>query len=164
MREVIEMSLNPKDLDFGIRKLLWLKKTLQARMDDVGEELVRRGVLIAKQKVADMDAVYTGQLMASIDGWYDRNTHTGAISTNGVPYAAYVEYGTGIVGAMSYHPKADDWDYDLKHHGYEGWYYLNDRDGRVHWTAGFKSRPFMYETAEELQDMAPKVAKEILKR
>lgn len=58
-------------------------------------------------------------------------------------HACYVEFGTGIVGADSPHPKP--WAYDINGHGEDGWQYLGD-DGRLHWTMGSESRPFMYNT------------------
>lgn len=60
-------------------------------------------------------------------------------------YAEYVEYGTGIVGSNNPHPKPINWQYDVNAHGDEGWKYIGD-DGKLHWTKGMPSRPFMYDT------------------
>ncbi len=59
------------------------------------------------------------------------------------PHAEYVEYGTGIEGANSPHPKPEGWQYDINDHGEAGWIYKG-KDGKRHWTAGTESRPFMY--------------------
>lgn len=61
----------------------------------------------------------------------------------------YVEFGTGIVGAMNIsHPKLpDDWTYDEMGHGESGWFYF--KDGRIRWTMGQKSRPFFYKSIKE---------------
>lgn len=74
-------------------------------------------------------------------------------------YAMFVEYGTGIVGEHSPHPKPDrhNWIYDINSHGDEGWWYpstssdpnptkYQSENGWWAWTAGMSSRPFMYTT------------------
>lgn len=72
-------------------------------------------------------------------------------SSNGIKlvassdHADYVEFGTGIVGALSPHPKPDGWTYDTNGHGSAGWFYY-DAAHKLHWTAGVPSRPFMYES------------------
>uniref|UniRef100_UPI0022E27273 hypothetical protein n=1 Tax=[Eubacterium] hominis TaxID=2764325 RepID=UPI0022E27273 len=39
------------------------------------------------------------------------------------PYSAFVEYGTGIVGAGT-HPDSGDYQYDENGHGDSGWFFL----------------------------------------
>lgn len=67
----------------------------------------------------------------------------GIIVTVASEYAMYVEYGTGIVGSENPHPHP--WEYDINAYGEDGWIYKGD-DGKLHWTAGQPSRPFMYNT------------------
>lgn len=75
-------------------------------------------------------------------------------------YAMYVEYGTGVVGQSSQHPKASEigWVYDSKFHGHSGWWYPSREDdpnpykwvdpqGVLRaWTRGQPSSPMMYDT------------------
>lgn len=68
---------------------------------------------------------------------------TGFTITVGSEYGIYVEYGTGIIGANKPHPHP--WAYDVNNHGYAGWNYIGS-DGKLHWTAGQPSKPFMYLT------------------
>lgn len=70
------------------------------------------------------------------------------------PYAAYVEFGTGVIGENSPHPDTSiaGWKYDINDHGEAGWIYF--KDGKRHWTNGMPARPFMFETAQYLSDMS----------
>ena len=77
------------------------------------------------------------------------------------PWAFYVEFGTGIVGANSPHPDTSiaNWKYDINQHGDMGWYYF--KDGDWHWTKGMPSRPFMYQTSMDLRARIESVAREV---
>ena len=126
------------------------------------KDLTMEGAEIAKMQVASLEAVYTGELEQSIQGLFMPDERCGFVIAD-APYAIYVEYGTGIVGAGDPHPEADgNWNYDVKGHGQEGWFYRNDKDGKVHWTKGFISRPFMYNTLRWLEEAAPERASIIL--
>lgn len=100
--------------------------------------------------------INTGRLLDSISVI---PTQTGFIISCGVEYAMFVEYGTGIVGAENPHPSPDiDWIYDSNYHGEAGWWYPTTsddpnpakrvtKDGTIlAWTAGQRSKPFMYDT------------------
>lgn len=156
--------------DLSVSGIKELQKQLQDYQNDLTkkcEEFVRRlaekGVEIAKMKITDYDAIYTGELLASI------NSEQGAVIQNGIqwiiytncPWAKFVEFGTGIVGEHSPHPNTSiiGWKYDVNEHGEKGWFYF--RDGEWHWTKGMPSRPFMFETAMELRQEIVKVAKEV---
>ena len=74
-----------------------------------------------------------------------------------------MEYGTGVRGKNSPHPKPPEgWIYDVNEHGEEGWWYMGD-DGELHWTRGMPSRPFMYDTAKELRENTKEIIKGVLK-
>lgn len=156
--------------DLSVSGIKALQKQLQDYQKDLTkkcEEFVRRlaekGVEIAKMKITDYDAIYTGELLASI------NSEQGAVIQNGAkwiiytncPWAKFVEFGTGVVGERSPHPDTSiiGWKYDVNEHGEKGWFYF--RDGEWHWTKGMPSRPFMFETAMELRQEIVKVAKEV---
>jgi len=75
--------------------------------------------------------------------------------TVGHEYAMYIEYGTGMVGAESPHPKPNTWVYDVNKHGIKGWFYPTTEEdpnpfkhyyqGQLYaWTQGQESKPFMY--------------------
>jgi len=158
----IEMGLSKQSINQAIREVKLFQNELREKCWELVEALTMEGAEIAKMQVASMDAVYTGELEQSIQGIFFPSERCGFVIAN-APYAIYVEYGTGIVGKNDPHPEAEgNYDYDVHNHGYAGWFYRNDRDGQVHWTKGFVSRPFMYNTLKWLEEAAPERASEIL--
>ena len=162
-KTVIRFSLDEKDIDRAIREVKQFKKEFLEKCDRLIEALTDEGVKIAKIQVAQLDAVYTGELMNSIEGYYSPTTNVGIIKA-GAYYAAYVEFGTGVVGSQSPHPNPDGWQYDVNGHGDKGWVYYDDYSGKFRWTKGFKSRPFMYNTARELERICKKIAEEVFRK
>ena len=162
-KTVIKFSLNEKDIDRAITEIEKFKKQFIAKCNSLIEALTEEGVKVAKLKVAELDAVYTGELMNSIDGYYSPTYNVGIIKA-GAYYAAYVEFGTGVVGKGSAHPNPGGWQYDVNGHGDKGWVYYDDDSGKFRWTKGFKSRPFMYNTARQLEKDCARIAKEVFGR
>ena len=78
-------------------------------------------------------------------------------------YAVYVEFGTGVVGSRKPHPDISiaGWKYDVNGHGELGWWYRG-KDGTLYWTKGFESRPFMYNTAQQLRTLVVPTAKGLI--
>jgi hypothetical protein len=159
----ISIGLSTKEIDRAIRELEQYKRELRAKINLLVEALTDRGVEIAKAEVRELGAVYTGDLESSIVGYFSPSVGVGIIKAGAV-YAVYVEFGTGVVGQRSPHPSPAGWRYDVNNHGELGWWYFNDRDGRWHWTQGFRSRPFMYNTAQELERECARIAKEVFGR
>lgn len=63
---------------------------------------------------------------------------------NDCSYAAFVEYGTGIIGSRNPHPDLPPgWSYDVNEHGEAGWVYKSDT-GEYRWTQGQEPHRFMY--------------------
>jgi hypothetical protein len=159
-KTVIRFSLNTKDINRAIREVAKFKKQFLEKCNRLVEVLTDEGAEIAKVKVAELDAVYTGELMNSIEGYYSPSLQAGIIRA-GAYYAVYVEFGTGVVGSQSSHPDPQGWQYDVNGHGDEGWVYYDDESGKFRWTKGFKSRPFMYNTARELEKECKRIAQEV---
>ena len=159
-KTVIRFSLEEKDIDRAIREVKQFKREFLDKCNELVKELTEHGAKVAKVKVAELDAIYTGALMNSIEGYYSPTTNVGIIKA-GTYYAAYVEFGTGVVGSQSRHPNPGKWQYDINGHGDEGWVYYDDESGKFRWTKGFKSRPFMYNTARELERDCKKIAEEV---
>lgn len=154
----IEMTLDPKSIQNAIREIMDFKEQLRQSMQELVEVLMEDGVEIAKMQLVSMDGVYTGALESSIDhGKFDPKTRSGYVfaGNSSTPYAIFVEYGTGMIGAESPHPEPNGWEYDANGHGDKGWVYKNDNDGKFHWTRGYVSRPFMYNTLKWLEEAAP---------
>jgi hypothetical protein len=159
-KTVIRFALNTKDIDRAIRDLKRFKEQFLEKCNRLIEALTERGQEVARIEVQQLDAVYTGELLNSIDSYYSPTYNVGIIKA-GAYYAAYVEFGTGVVGSQSPHPNPDGWQYDVNNHGDEGWVYYDDDGGKFRWTKGFKSRPFMYNTARQLEKECLKIAKEV---
>ena len=162
----ITMTLDRSSIEDAIKKVKAANKRVERICEDLVKELVEYGIDVAQLEVERLGAVYTGELEQSIQGVFFKEEHLGVIYTD-VPYALYVEYGTGIVGANSPHPEAGkaQWKYDVHHHGERGWWYpapygwVNIKDGAdanvaYAWTKGQPSAPFMYNTMRILEEYA----------
>ena len=157
-KRVIRFSLD--EIDRAIQEVKDFKKEFLEKCNRLIEALTDEGVKVAKLKVQELDAVFTGELMNSIEGYYSPTYNVGIIKA-GAYYAAYVEFGTGVVGSASPHPNTQGWQYDINGHGDEGWVYYDDYSNDFRWTKGYKSRPFMYNTARELEKECARIAKEV---
>ena len=162
-KTVIRFTLNNKDIDRAIKEVKQFKKEFLEKCNKLVEALTDYGADVARIQVAKLDAVYSGELMNSIEGYYSPTYNVGIIKA-GAYYAAYVEFGTGVVGKSSPHPDPQGWQYDVNNHGYKGWVYYDEDHGQFRWTQGFKSRPFMYNTARDLEKNCKKIAREVFGR
>ena len=159
-KKVIKVSLSEKGIDRAIRDVNRFKEEFLEKCNRLVEALTDEGAEIARIQVRQLEAWFTGELMNSIEGYYSPTANVGIIKA-GAYYAAYVEFGTGVVGSQSPHPDPQGWQYDVNGHGDSGWVYYDDYSGKFRWTKGFKSRPFMYNTARELEKSCVKIAKEV---
>lgn len=155
---VINVSLNIESISDAIEQL----KEYGDRVRNLDERVVKRlakdGAENARQLVAYMDAIDTGELSGSIID--EASGKTGYVKATAA-HAAYVEFGTGVVGSGSPHPNPVGWAYDVNGHGEAGWMYPGD-DGRWHWTKGMPSRPYMYNTAQMMAEAVPQIVEEEL--
>lgn len=158
-----KINLNPREIDRLIKDIKQYKRELTEKVNLLIEKLTDYGVQVAKAQVRELGAWYTGELESSIEGYFSPSVGVGIIKA-GAPYAVYVEFGTGIVGKSQPHPSPDDWRYDINNHGDSGWWYFNDNTGRMQWTKGMPSRPFMYNTARELENACERIAREVFGR
>ena len=161
----------------GIRQL---QSELDKYMDDVknkvrelAEKLSERGVEIARVRIADLDAIFTGDLLSSIHSEYKGSQIGGAIFAVVADsmHAVYVCFGTGQRGLDTPYPhplpNGVSWDYatgkTIRKNAVTGRYYwfYPGQDGLWHYTEGMPSRPFMFSTSLELQKIVVEVAEEI---
>lgn len=160
-KRVIRVELTEAGIDRALAELEKFKKDFLAKCDELIEYLAKQGAVTAKGNVTMMvghltGATSTGRLAESIYWKFDKESRTGIIATD-LYYAVFVEYGTGIVGEANPHPEPT-WSYDVNGHGTDGWNYIGE-DGKLHWTMGQISHPFMYNTYTELMRTAPDIAK-----
>ena len=159
----IKFGLSAREVKGAIAELRQLQAELNHKCELFARRLAEEGVILAQIKIMQYPAIYTGELLDSI------NAEPGSLLTNGsqwviytaCEWAIYVEFGTGIVGSENPHPEAGlaNWKYDINAHGEAGWHYF--KDGEWHWTKGMPSRPFMYETGKDLRALIPKIAREV---
>lgn len=169
-RKIRFNPFDPRSIEAAVQEVNKLHDKILKCSTETLNELARLGAEIAGNTVFEMDAIDTGELLASI---YFVNASPEERVSKVVadsPHAGYVEYGTGIVGAGlakggSEHPNADadGWAYDVNNHGADGWWYFDKVRGRRRWTMGMPARPFMYSTRFELERQAPKITGKIFR-
>ena len=161
MNKVISFDLSVKGINKAIHEFDQFRDEFTKKCDELIRQLAEYGGQYAQAEVKLLGAFDTGALEASITGYFDSSSRVGFIRA-GLWYAVYVEYGTGVVGASSPHPEpASGWVYDANHHGDSGWLYFSLKEGKVMWTKGQPSRPFMYNTFRELQRKAQDIARSV---
>lgn len=171
MRTEIKIDLNKKGgLENGIKELEAYKKRVQEKTILLVQKLVDNGANIARIKIQSMGAVYTSELFNSVTGYFDATTNRGFVKVTN-DHAAFVEFGTGVKGQNNPHKNGEylakaSWSYAsgakifTTQDGRVGWIYPTD-DGGFRFTEGMESRPFMYETALELQRDLQKITQEV---
>lgn len=166
--------------DLSISSIRQLQKDLQRYNDslvfkarELAERISEKGVEIARVQIADLDAIFTGELIQSLHSEYKGSTEYGAIFavvTDSL-HACMVEFGTGWLGKNKPYPyplpEGVSWDYNtgktIRYNAKKGTYYwfYPGKDGLWHYTEGMPARPFMYLTSLELQKEVVKIAKEV---
>lgn len=155
---------DPQSLSDAVRRLEGIRDNILRNSTDLLNQLADIGAQNARNMVVAYDAIETATLYNSI---YPVGATEGERISKVVadtPYAAYVEYGTGIVGSANKHPAPDGWDYDVNGHGDAGWWYYDWAYSNWRWTKGQPAKPFMYETKLYLERLAPKVAANLYKK
>lgn len=160
MVKTISMTLDTNSISNAIRQLEIYKRDVVRKTQKLVEMLVDMGVEIARINIIEMSAFFTGELAASIEGYYSPSLGAGFI-TAGADYAVFVEFGAGVIGQSNPHPAIQNWKYDVNGHGESGWWYYDD--GTWHWTKGMPSRPFMFNTAKELSEKVADFALEVFR-
>lgn len=186
-KKTISMNcLSQSSIQNAIKQLRAYQDSLTYKCQMVAQKLAEKGVEIARVQIADLDAVFTSELISSIHSEYEGSTKGGGVwaVVAGSSHAAFVEMGSGIIGKQSPYPgKLPDgvtWDYasgktirqamqDISINGDTFvkageyyWTYIGD-DGKLHITKGMPSRPFMYYTSLQLMKLVEKTVKEVFK-
>ena len=166
----ITVRLDPKSIKDAINALNTYKADIERKSQLLVQRLTDYGADIARVKIVSLGAIDTGELLSGVDGYYSPLLNAGFVKVSN-EHVAFVEFGTGIVGQSNPHRNAEylskaSWQYATgkkiftTKDGKVGWIYPTD-DGGYRFTEGMESRPFMYETALELQREFPKIAKEV---
>ena len=171
MGKTININLfDQKSIQADVKALRDYENSLEYKCRLLAETLAEKGVEIARVQIANLDAIFTSELLQSIHAEYVGSVKGGGVwaVVAGTDHAAFVEFGTGIVGKQSPYPYqlpgGVDWQYASGKtirqitDGRYGWFYPAD-DGKWYFTEGMPSRPFMYMTAIELRDIVSQTAK-----
>ncbi len=172
MAKKITITLSQKSIQNAISQIKAYQNDLTYKCQLLAEKLSEKGVEIAQTYIASLDATFTYELNSSIHAEYKGSVKGGGIwaVVAGTDHAMFVEFGTGIVGKRSPYPgnlpEGVDWQYASGKtirqlaDGRYGWFYQDD-NGEWWFTEGMPSRPFMYYTAIQLQDIVVETAKEV---
>lgn len=166
----IEIELTKQSLTEAIRRLETYKKEIVAKTQRLIETLTESGVAIARAELVSMDAIDTSELYNSVNSYYSALLNAGFIRVN-CDYAVFVEFGTGVNNEK--YPSGEllskaGWKYGSGKHifttkdGRTGWFYPTG-DGEYRFTEGMDSRPFMYNTAQQLGQDFPSLAKAVFR-
>lgn len=171
MRTEIIINLNEKgSIGKATRKLYAYKRRVQNKTSLLVQKLTDYGAEIARIKIVNMGAYYSGELLSGVSGYFSPSLNAGFVKVTS-DHVAFVEFGTGVVGQNNPHKNGEylskaAWSYAsgakifTTQDGRVGWIYPTD-DGGFRFTEGMESRPFMYETALELQRDLQKITKEV---
>ncbi len=135
----------------GVNKLLKFSKVLQKDMPTLEKRFVEKSLAFIQERANEYIKATTGN-----SDWYVL-THqlenswvvdlTKKTLRNICPYSAFVEYGTGVVGAGT-HPESGDYQYDENGHGDSGWFFF-DNEGTLHWTRGMEAHAYLYNAVSD---------------
>lgn len=168
--KTITVKLDPQSIKSAIEALNEYKADIERKSRLLVQRLTDYGADIARVKIVSLGAIDTGELLSGVDGYYSPSLNAGYVKVTS-DHVAFVEFGTGVVGQASPHRNGEylskaSWQYATgkkiftTKDGRVGWIYPTD-DGGYRFTEGIESRPFMYETALELQREFPRIAKEV---
>ena len=166
----IAVKLDPQGVADAIKEIMQYQKDVENKVRLLIQRLTDLGAEIARIKIVSMGAYYSGELLSGVDGYYSPTLNIGFVRVTS-DHVAFVEFGTGVVGQNNPHKNGEylsiaAWQYAVgpkiftTKDGRVGWIYPTD-DGGFRFTEGMKSRPFMYETALELQKNFPNIVKAV---
>lgn len=145
----------------GIRLAVREVEAYRARLAAREQQFVRRvaeiGLLAARSAPVD-----TGELQGSITLEKIGPSHYAIVADS--DHAAYVEFGTGVVGEGTYPETPQGWEYnrDSPHKDDTGeWTFWWGERGFWMRTRGHAAQPFMLPAAEAMRNAVPRIAREV---
>lgn len=170
MKRIIVDLNEDNSIKSAIGKLKRYRKKVETNAKLLVQRLTDEGAEIARVKIVNLGAYYSGELLSGVDGYYSPSLNVGFVRVTS-DHVAFVEFGTGVVGQNNPHKNGEylskaSWSYAsgtkifTTQDGRVGWIYPTD-DGGFRFTEGMASRPFMYETALELQNNFRRIAQEV---
>lgn len=159
---VVDVRLSQESVAEAVRQMSAYRSSLPRRVDELLRRLAQAGV-DAAVRVVPQD---TGELSSSIS--LERRGGQDYVVVAACGYAAFVEFGTGVVGSGTYRGELPSgWGYDERrtpeaHDPVDptAWYYY-DRDGVLRRTRGQSASGFMLAASEEMRSGVARVAREV---
>lgn len=157
-KRVIYVDLSEEGIDYALKELEKFKKDFITACNELIKQLTALGIDTAQSVLTFTTNGWTGDLEKSIyqyDKKWDAENRIGRVHAE-TPYAAYVEFGTGIKGAEGEQSEFPHPGYvpDGQGRGEDGWLYYNKREGWRHWTWGEPAKPYMYAAYARVRDNA----------
>lgn len=171
--KTVNIDLN--NITASMHKIPQIQRAIQLGIDDAFEEIQE----IAEMKVLEnLDKYGLSQSMLNYDIRVYRDSNDSLVVAVLTDYAKYVEYGTGLVGASSPHPRPLNWSYASGEHSSKGkgwWYPTDERDTNrtkkmgsggdlIAFTEGMPSRPFIYDTWVYLRQVFTQIFRKHINR
>lgn len=157
----LRSNLSTASLQALIDSVERYKRDLENRINTILADLTQQGVDICRTEALALGINDTGNLLNSINAVVDEREHKALVIVN-CDYAVFIEFGTGVKGKASGYVGDAISKTAYKHMGGStyvtladgrvGWYYPAD-DGSYRFTEGQASRPFMYNTAQQLRQL-----------
>ena len=170
--KTITVTLDPEGIKNAIKEIKKYKNDVERKTRLLIQRLTDYGATVVRAKIVEMGAYDTGELLSGVTGYFSPTLNAGFVRVSS-DHVAFVEFGTGVKGLSSPHKNGEylakaAWNYNTgakiftTKDGRIGWIYPTD-DGSFRFTEGMASRPFMYETAVELQHKFPEIVKAVFK-
>lgn len=152
----IRLGLDAKSIDSAIKQLATYRKSVDAKVDELCERLADEGMEVAKVSIRHDES---GELRNSFSVEKVGDAHY--LVVNSAPYAVYVEFGTGVVGAGGdYRGERPEWA-GSPNGEKEAWVYFDEKQGRFRITDGQAPQAFMAQGAEAMRNRMIGIAKEV---
>lgn len=157
----INVALSVPSISAAANKVRAFAGRVNNGVDDTVATLASLGKAVATSAVS----VETGELASRIKVERVSQGHYQLAADS--PYAAFHEFGTGVVGHSTFfYPYCDvPWAYDAgwtpeAHTPDGGWFYEDPKDsGKWHWTRGQRGTNFMGRAGEAMRQEARAIAK-----
>lgn len=149
--KIINFTLTEKSIKKAQNKLKDLKKTIHNLQIDFAIDCLEwvrdRAILYFKERTKKFKAFFSN--IDKIETWVitslGNNTYELRCASD---IAAYIEFGTGIVGQQDTNNRANQvgWNYDVNGHGEEGWTFYNKQYNIfVKGFTGYAGKSFLYD-------------------
>lgn len=167
MNHRLDIKLNEKSIQDAIDWIEHYKKQITDKSYEIARLCAEKGVQIASAKVIAYDAIFTSELVNSIDIKQGKDKGVFFVVADS-EHAVFVEFGTGHTGKANPYPGKLPSGYKYVSgkqilanlsKGVYGWFYpIGDE---WYFTEGMPSRPFMHDTKVQLEREIISIVKEV---